>query len=217
MSPSEPISSDLTRKKNRQWNSYLQSVKKHLVPFLCGLLLGPTLILLHECGHCAAGAFLGWRVKLHYAESDFNAPKGRLTQQKDLLVTSAGPLLGAVMALAGFFWLRRLREHRLAAAVGPADWLATTLLVFNTGRWFRCVTGPPSNPMPNDEAWISRGVGLPAWLLPYLLGLIALIVLIATIRLHPRGSRCLPFLSLGLGGVTGTLLWMKIVGPLLLP
>jgi hypothetical protein len=73
------------------------------------------------------------------------------------------------------------------------------------------------HPLPDDEAWISRAIGLPGWLLPYSLGAIAIAVLIATVRLHPPKSRFMPFLGLGVGGVLGSLLWMELVGPALLP
>jgi len=98
----------------------------------------------------------------------------------------------------------------------PGDWVATSF-VLNVGRWLRSFAGPPSRSMPEDEAFISRAMGLPAWLLPYFLGAVAIIAVVATIRLHPPGDRLIPFLALGIGGVAGAFLWMKVVGPFLLP
>jgi hypothetical protein len=50
--------------------------------------------------------------------------------------------------------------------------------------------------MPDDEAYLSRAMGLPGWLLPYFLGVVAVIAVVATIRLHPPGDRLLPFFTL---------------------
>jgi hypothetical protein len=60
-------------------------------------------------------------------------------------------------------------------------------------------------------------MGLPGWLLPYFLGLVAIVVIFATIRLHPPGDRLMPFLAWSVGGVVSALLWMRVVGPFLLP
>ena len=140
----------------------------------------------------------------------------RLSWQTEAVVVSAGPLLQVGLAVAGFVWLRKLRRDHREAAPTLGDWLATTLAL-NAARWLRGLTGSPSDPQPPDEALLSRYIGLPAWFLPYLLVLVAVIVIIAILRLHPPGGRLLPFLSWGLGGVISYLLWMKLAGPFLLP
>jgi hypothetical protein len=172
----------------------------------------PAFVFLHELAHYIAGACLGFGGKLHYGQ----VTGIRLTWQSDALVTAAGPLLQAGLAVAGFVWLCNLRRERREAAPTLDDWLATTLAL-NAGRWLRGLTGPPSNPQPPDEALLSRAIGLPSWFLPYLLALAAVIALIACVRLLPPGGRLLPFLSMGLGGAIGIHLWMNIVGPFLLP
>jgi len=124
--------------------------------------------------------------------------------------------MSTLLAASGFLWLRASRIRRLQSIPTFTDWVATTLIM-NAGRWLRCLAGSPSHPLPDDEAWISRAIGLPGWLLPYSLGAIAIAVLIATVRLHPPKSRFMPFLCLGVGGALGSLLWMELVGPALLP
>jgi hypothetical protein len=190
----------------------MSTSRKCLVPFLCAFVACPAFIFLHELGHYLAGACLGFGGKLHYA----SVSGIMLTWQADALLVSAGPLVQAALAVAGFLWLRRLRGHCREAAPTLGDWLATSLAL-NAGRWLRAFTGPPSHPQPRDETLVSQAIGLPAWFLPYLLGLLAVIALIATMRLHPPGGRSLPFLSLGLGGAIGIHLWMRLVGPFLLP
>lgn len=125
-------------------------------------------------------------------------------------------MVGVVLMALGLVWLwKRRRDRRLAPATA-ADWLATSLAM-NAGRWLRGLTGPPSNPQPNDEAFISKALGLPPWLLPYCLTLLAIIVGLAIIRQHAPGQRLLPFSAIMLGGVIGCALWMRLLGPIILP
>ena len=192
-------------------------MSKHLLPFLCALVACPAFILLHECGHYVAGSCLGLSPTLHAGEVQPNPAKEKITQHAEILFTSGGPLMGAVLAVVGFLWLRRLRVHRREAASNSCDWLATSLVLLNVGRGFQALAGTPSHPRPSDEAFLSRALGLPAYLFPYSFGLLAVIALVGTVRLHPPGGRLLPFLSMLLGSVIGALLWLELVGPFLLP
>jgi len=189
---------------------------KWLVPFFCAFVACPTFIVLHELGHYVTGACLGASVKLHYGNVSGSMPKEKFTWRADVLQTSAGPLVNAALAAAGFLWLYGLRTTRREAVTSLADWLATSVAL-NAGRWLRGFTGSPAHPQPHDEARLSQAFGLSAWFLPYLLALLAVVVLLSTVRLHPPGGRLLPFLSAGLGGVIGILFWMRLAGPLLLP
>jgi len=128
----------------------MRSATKYLLPFLFAFATFPAFIVLHECGHYLAGARLGLNAKLRYAETTFTGPREKLTEQTNVLITCAGPLVGAVLMVAGFVWLRRARQQRLAAAPTPGDWLATSLAL-NAGRWLRGFAGPPSHPQPADR------------------------------------------------------------------
>jgi hypothetical protein len=190
----------------------MNKAQRLLLPFFCGFLAGPVFIVLHEWGHFMAARSIGWGAKLHFAETQFDVPKEEFTQRRIVLVSSAGPLVQILLAAAGFLWLRTSRVHRLSTVVTPGDWVATTLAL-NVGRWLRSFTGPLSD----DEAFISRAMGLPGWLFPYFLGLVAIVAIVATIRLHPPGARLIPFLTFSVGGMVGAFLWMKVAGPFLLP
>jgi hypothetical protein len=194
----------------------MNTVPRLLVPFLCAFLAGPAFIFLHEWGHYIMARSLGWRARMHYAETKFDVPSEKFSPRNDMLVSSAGPFLGAVVATAGFVYLHRSRRHRPQAIATFGDWVATTC-VLNVGRWLRCFAGSPSRPVPDDEAYISRAMGLPGWFLPYFLGVVAIIVIVATIRLHPPRARLVPFLASAVGGVAGAVLWMNVAGPILLP
>jgi hypothetical protein len=178
-----------------------------------GVLFAPVAILLHECGHYTAAAALGLGPHLHFADTTIG---GRATPASLRLVVAAGPSITALMVLAGLFWLWHLRRDRWQAPVRPTDWFAT-FLVLCAARWLRCSTGALALHQPSDEAMLSASVGFPPWLLPYLLAPVALGLLVAAVRLHPRGNRLVPFGSAVVGICLGAVLWVKVLGPLLLP
>ena len=189
---------------------------KTLIPFLSGLVLFPAFIVVHECGHALAGLGFGLKTKLHYAVTTFTGSQHQLTPTAHLLITVAGVMVGVVLMVVGLVWLWKRRQDRRSEPATLLDWLATSLAM-NAGRWLRGLTGPPSNPQPTDEAFISKAMGLPPWLLPYCLTLMALIIVVAIIRQHPAGQRLLPFSAMMLGGFIGCGLWIGMIGPIILP
>jgi hypothetical protein len=189
----------------------MSPASKFFVPFLCAFVACPVFIVLHELGHCVAGFWLGARVELHYANTILTIPQGKDTPQTAIFHAGAGPMFSAGLVGVGFLWLYRLRRHRREENPTPSDWLATSL-VLNAGRWVVSFIRPR-----HDEVLVSQSLGLPGWLLPCSLGLLAFIPLVATLRLHPPGTRLLPFTFLCSGGLLGTLVWTKLLGPLVLP
>lgn len=188
---------------------------QNLNRFSFGVVFAPVVILLHECGHYIAATALGFTAYFHFAETGIRIPQP-IPPYIFRLTVGAGPAVEVLLTIGGFFWLRHLRQNRLQSVATYADWLAT-FLVLCAGRWLRAFASAPSNPMPSDEAKLSANFGLPSWLLPYLLALMALAILIAAIRLHPRGNRLVPFVSAILGMAVGIVVWLKIIGPRILP
>ena len=184
---------------------------RYLVPFFCALLASPAFIVLHELGHYAAGACLGLGGTFHYAGVNMAIPEERLTRSADFIHASAGPLVNAALAVSGLLWLYRLRRDRRDAPPVLKDWLATTL-VLCAGRW----TGLAPTRL-GDEKHLSQIFGVPVWVFPTVLGLFALFAFTLMFRLHPRGRRLFPFLAAGAGGMIGLLLWLKLLGPFVLP
>lgn len=193
----------------------MTAAKRCVALFFFACVIFPSFIFVHECGHYLAGYCLGFHVEMHYAGVLSSDPQGKHAALKGTVVCAAGPLVNAILAATGFVWLRHLRKHRVDSAVTTVDWFATALAI-NAGRWLRAAS-LPSNPQPPDEAFLSRAMSLADWCLPYFLGVTAIVVIIAVIRLHPPGERLVPFASLFLGGVVGVFLWMHFVGPFLLP
>jgi hypothetical protein len=188
---------------------------QNLNKFFFGVIFAPVVILLHECGHYIAATALGFSSYFHFAETGIRLPQP--TPPHILCLTvGAGPAVEALLTSVGSFWLRHLRKNRLQSVATYADWLAT-FLILCAGRWLRAFASAPSNPMPSDEAKLSANFGLPSWFLPYLLALMALAILMAAISLHPRGNRLVPFASAILGMAVGIVVWLKIIGPRILP
>ena len=186
---------------------------KHVVPFVIALVVCPSFILLHELAHFGTGAWLGFEIHLHYAKVTGVIPAEKNTPQVNLFHASAGPLAQAILTVAGLIGLYLLRRKRRTLPATPLDWLATTLIL-NAGRWVAGLAGPPCC---LDERYISELLGMPASLLPGILGLLAIIPLVMAVRLHPPRSRLLPFTCLILGGFGAAFVWLRLLGPILLP
>lgn len=186
-------------------------MSQNLSRFFFGVPFGPAVLLLHECGHYFASVALGLTAHFHFAEVTTTYPLP-VSSRAMQLVTAAGPAAEALLAIGGFFWLWRLRRSRLQATATRWDWLAT-FLVLCAGRWLRGLVRLEES----DEAFLSASFAFPEWLFPYLLALAALALLIAAVRLHPRGNRLAPFGSAVLGAGLGVILWLKVFGPRILP
>jgi uncharacterized protein (TIGR03382 family) len=183
--------------------------------FLVGVLFSPLLILLHEGGHYTAAASLRLKARLHFGHVGTTYPLP-VPVREQRLVTAAGPAVESTLALVGMLWLWLRRRRRRQEAATPQDW-AATYLVLCVGRWLRAFVGTPAHPLPRDEAFLSASLGFPEWLFPCLLAPAALVMLATAIRLHPPGQRLAPFGSAFLGGGLGAFLWLKVLGPQILP
>lgn len=198
-----------------KWDSRnsMRTAMKYLVPFWVAFVVCPSFIVLHELAHLGAGTWLGFEGQLHYAKVTGTIPAEKNTPQANLFHTAAGPLAQALLTIVGFLGLYRLRKNRRFAHATPLDWLATTLIL-NAGRWVSGLAGPPRC---IDERQISAILGMPAWLLPVVLGPLAIIPLVMAIRWHAPGSRLIPFACLILGASASAFVWFRFLGPFLLP
>lgn len=191
-------------------------VRKIILPFLCGILILPSFIFLHEGGHWLAARTLGLQATLHFRETQVSGRADSSLAVKNEMVSLAGPLVNFVLMLCGLFWLKTLRRKNASEPPGIWDWVATSLAL-NAGRGLRGVFSLPTNSQPSDEARLSQMIHCPGWLSLCILGLAAIIVIVLIIRLHPRGSRLVPFTAIFAGRAMGSWLWMNAVGPALLP
>ncbi len=189
-------------------------IKRIFIPFFFGILLAPLFIVLHEGGHYLAAAALGFQPRLHYGEISADFSRNR---RGSTLLTGAGPAAQAILAGGGFLWLYRRRHNCRTKPAGGLDWLATWMSL-NVGRWLAgSLSYPLSGTQLRDEALVFRVCGIPKWHGFSCLSLLSLIVIVLTIRLHPPRSRLIPFSFACIGGLVGVNLWLRWIGPVLLP
>ncbi len=187
-----------------------------VIPCLCGLLLAPVFIVLHEGGHVLASIPFGLSPILHYGKVTYHASLAN-SPHANWAISAAGPLVQVLLAGGGLLWLYERRRQRRVAPATCLDWVATSL-TFNSGRWMAGGAGTSVvGTALKDEMVLSGALGIPSWCLISLLTLAGFCVFIATIRLHPPGSRLLPFVCAGIGGFIGVKVWLHGLGPLLLP
>lgn len=196
-------------------HGWMNALKKNLGILFLGLLFGIASIFLHECGHYLAARALGFKPHLHYALTTFS-PAETPSAGTNVLIAAAGPGVNALLLLAGFIWLWQLRHDRLREPATLLDWVAT-ILILSGSRWLFGLPRATGNPGSYDEAVLSVAAGLPAWVLPYALAAIALILLALAIHWHPAGGRLVPFCAAAFGCSLGALLWLKVLGPCVLP
>jgi len=143
----------------------------------------------------------------------------------DLLIVIGGPLQTVLTGLFGFMILLKRRIRIKNAGPKLIDWLAIFLalfwlrevfnlsmslgegLIYGTGEYFR-----------GDEAEISRMLELPVATIPIALGGFGILISTYVVfRIVPEDNR-IAFIAAGLlGGVSGFILWMHVIGPILLP
>jgi hypothetical protein len=192
------------------------SMRRFMAPFLIGLPLAPLFMVLHEGAHYLAAAGLGFHPELHFARVSYHLA-ATPAPWVEASISAAGPAVQALLAGGALLWLHRRRRRRRRDPATSLDWLVTWLAL-NAGRW-------PAGGMARtfigtalvDEVIVATALGLPPWLVLSLLALLALGALVATVRLHPPGWRVLPFGCAILGGVLGGNLWLRLIGPRLLP
>jgi hypothetical protein len=175
-------------------------------------------IVLHELGHLAAAVWLGFpEPALHYGSISHGGVSG-FDARSIGIVGLAGPLVTALLVSVGCSWI---------ALRGPAQWafaLAITAASrFAVGVPYTLVnlivrmSGGQLEPPAFDEHRAGSALG---WSGDVLLGSTTLI-LVATIVwtgiMLPREERVAAWIGLAFGTVSGWVLWMNRVGPMLLP
>lgn len=186
----------------------------------------PPAVLLHEFGHWIGNALAGLpEPTLHYASTGFrNQPAfwtavrtGDMALAETMgSVTGAGiaAFLGIAMSwglMIGCAWLVRRPAVRIVAA---AVVFASAVRFVPVGIFL--VRGAAEH---TDEAHVVQALSAPQ-LLPalILLGIgLAALSITTVVRSLPAGDRRSLLIDLVAGVITGTVLWMGVVGPALLP
>lgn len=144
---------------------------------------------------------------------------------KGLFVTIGGPLQTILTGTIGLIILFLRMKSIHSKGLKIIDWLAVFLglfwlrgvfnlfhslsneLISSNGRWFG-----------GDEYYISKGLNLWSGTIPLILGATGLLISVYIVfKIVPKSLRLTFILSGLIGGVSGFILWMNIIGPKVLP
>lgn len=147
------------------------------------------------------------------------------SSNKGLLVTIGGPLQTMLTGTLGLLILLWRRDFISKNGMKPLDWLAIFLSLFWLREVFNLVTSiggelisPNGNWFGGDELHISQGLNLWNGTIPIVLATIGFTISLYVIfRILPKKIRLTFILSGFIGGITGFILWMNIIGPKILP
>ena len=179
--------------------------------------------LMHEAGHYAIAGLLGLHPQLHYNFTSLQDQS--LTASESYLVTAAGPLSTLFTALLGLIYL----FQRVKAALPVSEWsrlhtlaffASLFLLRFPFNALVRGITLFFHTPgdMASDEQSLALALDWPKDSISLFMALMASVVLlIIFFRFVTKQDRWMVLLSAFTGSFFGILIWMKFLGPLLLP
>ncbi len=142
-----------------------------------------------------------------------------------LLITIGGPLQTILTGTIGLLILIWRRKSIYKNGLKILDWLAIFLSLFWLREIFNLVTSiggeiisPNGTWFGGDELYISQGLNLWPGTIPLILATIGIVIAIYVVfKIIPKKKRLTFILSGFIGGITGFILWMNIIGPKILP
>ncbi len=157
-------------------------------------------------------------------EKEYKSLRKKINYES-LWVTIGGPAQTIFVGMLGLFLILYRKKQRQFYGFKLLDWISVFLSLFWLREIFNLlvsigngVYSQNGKYFGGDEARISRLLDLPEGFIPVVLGVIGLTISCYIIfKIIPIQKR-LTFIVSGLiGGVSGFILWMKIIGPILLP
>ena len=144
---------------------------------------------------------------------------------KGLLVTIGGPIQTMITGTIGLIILLIRRKTIYRNGLKILDWLAIFLALFWLREIFNLVTSiggeiisPDGTWFGGDELRISQCLNLWSGTIPIILATLGLIVSVYIVfTIVPKKTRLTFILSGLIGGISGFILWMNIIGPKILP
>lgn len=145
--------------------------------------------------------------------------------RENTLITIGGPLQTILTGSIAFLILLYKRKRIAAKGLDPSDWLLVFLSLF----WLREITNlvmsvsseliyPEGSFFGGDEVRISSALGLPEGTISVIAGTIGLLLSIYIVfKIIPLKLRSTFILGGFIGGVSGYLVWMEWIGPVVLP
>ncbi len=162
------------------------------------------------------------------AEEYKNTLKKRYWNEKSnngLFITIGGTLQTTLTGTIGLLILIWRRKSIYKKGMKTLDWLVVFLSLFWLREVFNLVTSigeelilPNGTWFGGDELHISQGLNLWSGTIPIILATLGIAVAIYVVfRIIPKNIRLTFILSGIIGGITGFILWMNIIGPKILP
>ncbi len=194
------------------------------ITFICSTIIGT---LSHECGHYFIAKWLGYDPNLHFARTSWRSEAiDEYTQANHgFWILISGPLQTLSIGTLGLVLLYLYRQTFYQTnSLSISQWVIIFLSLFwtrqfaNYAIWTWNKLSSTNFKSNSDEIQIARQLQLPEGVILTFSALIGLIVLVVVIfRFIPEKLR-LSFMSAGLfGGVFGYIVWMKWLGPWLIP
>ena len=157
-------------------------------------------------------------------KTEFENGTKKLTSD-NLLISIGGPLqtiLTGIIGLSILFWQK---EKRKKYDLKLIDWLAIFLSLFWLREAFNFLMSignelvkPNGSYFGGDEKMISELLNLPIGTISILLGTLGIAIsTFIIVRIVPTKLRITFILSGLIGGISGYILWMNILGPKILP
>lgn len=142
-----------------------------------------------------------------------------------LFITIGGPLQTTLTGTIGLLILIWCRKVIYNNGMRTLDWLVVFLSLFWLREVFNLVTyiggeliSPNENWFGGDELHISEKLNLWSGTIPIILATLGIAVAIYVVfKIIPKKIRLTFILSGIIGGITGFILWMNIIGPKILP
>lgn len=199
---------------------------KKLFAFLCIGFITATIVgtLSHELGHFLTAKYLGYGAEINYASTSIHVPRGETMFASDSFwISFGGPFLSMLAGTTGFILLFvYCQSYYSTEQLELRHWALIFLALF----WLRqpalfllnSIGNLSANKQHIDEIKIANSLQLPGLLILGLGGAIGIAVLLSVVfRFIPHGQRFTFMLAGAVGGITGYVLWMFLLGPVLLP
>lgn len=148
----------------------------------------------------------------------------RKSQERNFIISAGGPLQTVITGTLGFLVLLYKRGKNKSLNFGWIEWLAVYLSFFWSRQIANCAIifyrqlSSGGRLSSGDEVKLSHYLGMPSYSLNYLTASLGLLICTYVVFvLIPRKYR-LSFIMAGiLGSGAGFIIWMRHLGPLLLP
>lgn len=166
-------------------------------------------ILLHESGHYFAAKLFGWGT--HFSYSRVSIVEGTTTPMSRFLFKAAGPMVDVVLVVVGVIGLSRSRARTPDISPGIEYWIATACVLASL-RWLKA----PFQ-LGSDEAEMSVQIGLPYYVIPCVMAIPTVCVIGFLLCKHYQQQTIPPLVVGFLAGSASLLLWLRVIGPQVLP